>query len=55
MINAENEFIQAKAIILATGLSKSKGIAGEMEYLGKGVSYCATCDGMLYRGKKSLW
>lgn len=52
MINAENEFIQAKAIILATGLSKSKGIAGEMEYLGKGVSYCATCDGMLYRSKK---
>ncbi len=51
-INAENEFIQAKAIIVATGLSKSKGIVGEMEYLGKGVSYCATCDGMLYRGKK---
>ena len=52
MINAENNFIEAKAIILATGLSKSKGIAGEMEYLGKGVSYCATCDGMLYKGKK---
>ncbi|HIY05007.1 MAG TPA: NAD(P)/FAD-dependent oxidoreductase [Candidatus Anaerotignum merdipullorum] len=52
VINADNEFIQAKAIILATGLSKSKGIPGEMEYLGKGVSYCATCDGMLYRGKK---
>ncbi len=52
MINAENEFIQTKAIILATGLGKSKSIAGETEYLGKGVSYCATCDGMLYRGKK---
>lgn len=52
MINAENNFIEAKAIILATGLSKSKGIAGEMDYLGKGVSYCATCDGMLYRDKK---
>lgn len=54
MINAENEFIQAKAIILATGLGKSKSIDGEMEYLGKGVSYCATCDGMLYRGKKVI-
>lgn len=52
MINAENNFIEAKAIILATGLSKSKGISGEMDYLGKGVSYCATCDGMLYRDKK---
>lgn len=52
MINAENNFIEAKAIILATGLSKSKGIAGEIDYLGKGVSYCATCDGMLYRNKK---
>ncbi|WMI80144.1 NAD(P)/FAD-dependent oxidoreductase [Anaerotignum sp. MB30-C6] len=52
MINAENNFFEAKAVILATGLSKSKGISGEMDYLGKGVSYCATCDGMLYRNKK---
>ena len=52
MINADNEFYEAKALILAIGLNKSKGIAGEMEYLGKGVSYCATCDGMLYRNKK---
>ncbi len=51
MINADNQFIEAKAVILATGLSKSRGIAGEAENLGKGVSYCATCDGMLYRGK----
>ena len=52
VVNAENQFIEAKAIILATGLSKSKGINHEIEYLGKGVSYCATCDGMLYRGRK---
>ena len=52
MINADNEFYQAKTLILAIGLNKSKGIAGETEYLGKGVSYCATCDGMLYRNKK---
>lgn len=54
VVNAENQFIEAKAIILAIGLSKSKGIPGEMDYLGKGVSYCATCDGMLYRGKKVI-
>ena len=52
VINADNEFFEAKTLILAIGLNKSKGIAGEMEYLGKGVSYCATCDGMLYRNKK---
>ncbi len=52
MIHADNEFVEAKTIILAVGLSKSRGIPGETEYLGKGVSYCATCDGMLYRGKK---
>lgn len=52
MINADNEFYEAKTLILAVGLNKSSGIPGEAEYLGKGVSYCATCDGMLYRGKK---
>ncbi|MBO5150303.1 MAG: NAD(P)/FAD-dependent oxidoreductase [Anaerotignum sp.] len=52
VINADNEFFKAKTLILAIGLNKSRGIEGEMEYLGKGVSYCATCDGMLYRGKK---
>ncbi len=52
MINAENEFVEARAIILATGIHKSRGIQGEAEAIGKGVSYCATCDGMLYRGKK---
>lgn len=52
MINANNEFFEAKTLILAVGLNKSIGIPGEAEFLGKGVSYCATCDGMLYRGKK---
>ena len=52
MINADNEFMEAKTLILAIGLNKSRSISGEAEYLGKGVSYCATCDGMLYRGKK---
>jgi len=50
-INFENDFYQAKTVILATGIKKGKKIAGEEEFLGRGVSYCATCDGMLYRNK----
>ena len=50
-LNVEGEIVEAKAVILATGMSKGKKIAGEEEFLGRGVSYCATCDGMLYRGK----
>ena len=39
-------------VILATGAHHSKlGIPGEEEFTGKGVSYCATCDGAFYRGK----
>ncbi|MGL6175043.1 MAG: NAD(P)/FAD-dependent oxidoreductase [Cellulosilyticaceae bacterium] len=51
MLNVENEFIEAKTVILANGLAKSKALPGENELLGRGVSYCATCDGPLYRGK----
>lgn len=42
---------QARAVVLATGVVRANKIPGEAEYLGAGVSYCATCDGMLYRGK----
>ena len=41
----------AKAVVLAGGVARAKKFPGEAEYLGKGVSYCATCDGMLYRNK----
>lgn len=51
MLNVENEFIEAKTIVLANGITKSKTLPGENELLGRGVSYCATCDGPLYRGK----
>ncbi|MGB8451213.1 MAG: hypothetical protein WCD89_02680 [Anaerocolumna sp.] len=36
---------------MATGIQIGKGFTGEEAHLGKGVSYCATCDGILYRGK----
>ncbi|MBN2339833.1 MAG: FAD-dependent oxidoreductase [Deltaproteobacteria bacterium] len=46
------ETIRAKKIILATGSSpRPLGIPGEIEYKGKGVSYCATCDAKYYEGK----
>ena len=38
-----------KRQVLACGVSKAKPVPGEAELLGRGVSYCATCDGMLYR------
>lgn len=50
-LNFENDFIEARTVILATGITKGNHIKNEDEYTGKGVSYCATCDGMLYRGK----
>ncbi|HAN10407.1 MAG TPA: thioredoxin reductase [Clostridiales bacterium] len=53
-INFNNEFIDTKTIIITTGLTKSKVFKGEEQYLGRGVSYCATCDGNLYRGKTVL-
>ena len=40
-------------VILASGADPKKlGVPGEEEFYGKGVSYCATCDGAFYRGKK---
>lgn len=44
--------IEADAVILATGVSVSKLFPGEAELLGRGVGYCATCDGPLYKDKK---
>ena len=41
----------SRSVILAAGITREKLYPGEAEYLGRGVSYCATCDGMLYRGK----
>ncbi|WP_461247744.1 thioredoxin-disulfide reductase [Treponema sp. R6D11] len=49
---SKNETYSCKAIIVATGARSAKlGIAGEKEFAGKGVSYCATCDGAFFKGK----
>lgn len=51
MILAENDMYEAKTVLFAAGIAAAKGMPGEEEYLGRGVSYCATCDGFLYKGK----
>ncbi|HAU87753.1 MAG TPA: thioredoxin reductase [Lachnospiraceae bacterium] len=51
-ILANNEIYEAASIILATGVNFGKPIKGEEELLGRGVSYCATCDAPLYKGKE---
>lgn len=44
--------IEAGSVILAPGTSRRKlGVPGEKEFAGRGVSYCATCDGFFFRGK----
>lgn len=48
---AGNDIYETRTILLATGAAMGKGIPGESEWLGRGVSYCATCDGFLYKGK----
>ena len=45
--------LEARALILALGATPRKlGVPGELENIGHGVSYCATCDGAFYRGKR---
>lgn len=44
--------LESKTVIIATGANPKKlGIPGEKEFMGKGVSYCATCDAPFYKGK----
>lgn len=51
MLSAGSDMYETKSVVLATGVEFSKKIDGEDEFLGKGVSYCATCDGFFYRGR----
>lgn len=44
---------KCRALIIATGVSPRKlGVPGEEEFIGRGVSFCATCDGFFYKGRK---
>ena len=52
IVHTAKEDYQAKAVILATGAkNRPLGLEHEKEWIGAGISYCATCDGMFYRGK----
>ena len=51
-VSIGSDMEQAAALVLAAGVSRGAKFPGEAEFLGRGVSYCATCDGMLYRGRK---
>jgi thioredoxin reductase (NADPH) len=55
VVTTEKHKYTAKAVIIATGLQHKKlGIPGEKEFNGKGVSYCFTCDGPLYKNKEVI-
>ena len=53
-VSAGKEFVEGRALLLATGIAQRGTFPGETAFLGRGVSYCATCDGMLYRGKTAV-
>lgn len=53
LISTHSESYEGRAILLCTGASPRKlGIDGEQEFGGKGVSYCATCDGPFFKGEE---
>lgn len=53
-LQSAEEVFEAKAVIISTGVVTGKALPGEDEYLGSGVSYCATCDAALYKGKEAI-
>lgn len=52
-IQGHNDTYEAASVILAVGLAAAKPLPGELENLGRGVSYCATCDAALYKGRSA--
>lgn len=55
IITIDGHDIKSKAVLIATGRRYGDiGVAGEKEFFGKGVHYCATCDGAFYNGKNMI-
>lgn len=50
-LQVSQDIYEAETVIVATGIVNGKAFKGENELLGRGVSYCATCDAPLYRNK----
>ena len=53
-LQSADEMFEAKSVIISTGVVTGKTLPGENENLGSGVSYCATCDAALYKGKEAI-
>jgi thioredoxin reductase (NADPH) len=53
VLTVDDKEVKARTVLIATGSDNVKlGIPGELEYYGRGVHYCATCDGAFYRDKR---
>ena len=53
-IQAGTNLYEATTVILSAGMAPGRMLPGEEEFLGRGVSYCATCDAALYKGKTAV-
>jgi thioredoxin reductase (NADPH) len=51
-VGYDSGILMSKSIVLTIGVTPTSLFPGEEEFLGRGVSYCATCDGLLYKGKR---
>lgn len=55
IVTVDNAEVKCKAVLIATGSSYGKiNVPGEAEYYGRGVHYCATCDGAFYKNKRLI-
>jgi thioredoxin reductase (NADPH) len=53
VVTVDDKEVKARSVLIATGSDYNKiGVPGEKEYYGRGVHYCATCDGAFYRDKR---
>lgn len=52
LVTRGNQMCRARSVILATGIQQARFLPGEKELLGRGLGYCATCDGPLYRDRE---
>lgn len=50
-VSTVGDMFESRSVILTTGVESVKSVENEEAFLGRGVSYCATCDGLLYKGK----
>lgn len=54
VLQSADQMFESKSVIISTGVVAGKAFPGEDENIGRGVSYCATCDAALYKGKEAI-